>query len=395
MSHFSPLQPAPPDPILGLTAAFRADENPAKVNLSVGVYQDASGTNPVLRAVKEAERRLLESESTKGYLPIQGDSSYAESSSKLLFGDLYDGLKDRLFLAHAPGGTGALRIAGEFLGEALPEATFWLSTPTWPNHPQIFQAAGRNISSYPYLKNNGLDFEGMMDALSQAKPGDVVVLHGCCHNPSGVDPTAEQWEKVAALCVERSLMPLLDFAYQGFGNGLDEDAVGMRTLAKVCPEMVVCSSYSKNFGLYRERVGAMTVLAATEEEARTVMTRLQRVIRANYSNPPAHGAGIVSTILGDADLRSLWKGELAEMRERILAMRHALVDQLEAAGVTQDFSFIRDQRGMFSFSGLNPEQVDRLRKEFAIYIVRSGRINVAGLNDTNLPGVVAAIQAVL
>lgn len=392
---FETVATAPPDPILGLTETFNKDANPNKINLGVGVYKDASGKTPVLASVKEAERRILESEATKNYLPIEGDAAYGQAVQGLLFGD--GGLAgNTAATAQCPGGTGALRIVADYLKANHPDTRVWLSDPTWPNHPSIFEAAGVFTHVYPYFdaKTNGLAFDRMMEGLKQAKPGDAVVLHGCCHNPTGVDPNPEQWQLIARLVGERKLLPIVDFAYQGFGTGIDEDAVGLRKLVQQTGEVFVCSSFSKNFGLYNERVGALTVVARTADAAANVMSQAKLCIRRNYSSPPAHGGKVVTAILGDAALRKQWEGEVAAMRQRIHEMRRLFVDTLEAKGTRRDFSFIAHQQGMFSFSGLTKDQVAKL-KDKGIYIVGSGRINVAGMTKDNMDDLCSAIVSVL
>ena len=395
---FEKIEAAPADPILGLNAAFRADDRAKKVNLSVGVYKDETGTTPTLKSVQMAEQRLAEAKSTKAYLPIPGDPEFAEVVQKLAFGAEDEAVQGgRIATAHTPGGTGALRVAGEFLRTQLPQATLWLSEPTWPNHPNIFAAAGVPLESYPYFDQptNSLNIAGMLDAISKMPAGDVILLHGCCHNPTGIDPTADQWGQIADAVYGQGLIPLLDFAYQGFGDGLDEDAMGLREFSKRNKELMVCSSFSKNFGLYRERVGALSILCESAEIAKAVQSQMNRVIRANYSNPPAHGAAIVNCILRDDALRSDWENEVAAMRDRINGMRQQFVTALNEAGVQGDYSFMTQQRGMFSFSGLSKDQVEKLREEYAVYIVGSGRINVAGLTPDNLGTVAKAIRAVI
>lgn len=395
---FEKLQPAPPDAILGLTAAFKADTNPAKINLGVGVYKDAQGTTPVLESVKQAEERMLTTETTKSYLPIDGQPAYAAVAQAMLFGDSHPIVANqRAITAQTPGGTGALRVAADFIASQLPNASVWLSDPTWPNHPNIFRAAGVATNTYPYFDaaTNGVAFDEMLTAVRQIPAGDVLLLHGCCHNPTGVDLAPEQWQEIATVAKERSLLPLVDFAYQGFANGLEEDAAGLRTMAEQNDELLVASSYSKNFGLYNERIGALTLVAADADAAQSALTHVKKCIRANYSNPPAHGGGIVSTILGDTTLRGQWEGELTEMRDRINTMRHLFVETLSEQGVDQDFSFITRQRGMFSYSGLTPDQVQKLRDDYSIYIVGSGRINVAGMTTDNMDHLCNAIASVL
>lgn len=395
---FEDVPTAPSDPILGLTEEFVRDPREHKINLSVGVYKDSSGATPILSTVKEAERKLLETETSKGYKPITGDPTYGRLVRELLFGadsELVDG--GRAATAHAPGGTGALRVVGDYLKQNHAGVTLWLSEPTWANHPQIFQKAGLPIKTYPYFdkQSNGLSFEPLLDQLRKLGPSDVVLLHACCHNPTGVDPNPQQWEQIASVLAERGVVPIVDFAYQGFGRGLDEDAAGVRLLAKRLPEMFICSSFSKNFGLYNERTGALTVVGKSSAHTAAVFSQLKICIRTNYSNPPAHGGSIVSSILGNPELRARWVEELAGMRNRILQMRQRFVEELKVKAPSAEFGFIADQLGMFSFSGLNREQVERLRTEHAIYIVGSGRINVAGMTADNMVSLTSAIANVL
>ncbi|MBI1370158.1 MAG: aminotransferase class I/II-fold pyridoxal phosphate-dependent enzyme [Planctomycetes bacterium] len=395
---FEHVTTAPPDPILGLTDAFKEDKNPSKINLSVGVYQDATGKTPILPSVKEAEKRLLAGETSKGYKPISGDPVYGTAVQKLMFGEAHPVVTGgRAFTAHTPGGTGALRVAGDYLARLHNKPTVWVSNPTWANHNAVFEAAGLSVKSYPYLDKaqRALDFDAMMATFNTMGPGDVVLLHGCCHNPSGVDPTIEQWKKIGETLAKRGIFPLVDFAYQGFGDGLSEDAAGLLALCEHVDELLICSSFSKNFGLYNERVGAITAVAKSPEHIKAVASQIKVTIRSNYSNPPAHGAAIVTTILTDPALKAQWEKEVAEMRSRINGMRHLLVDTLKVKGIARDFSFIIHQRGMFSFSGLTKEQVQKLRDQFAIYIVGSGRINVAGITDKNIGPLCDAIKAVL
>ena len=395
---FDQLEWAPPDAILGLNEAFGKDTNPAKINLSVGVYKDESGTTPILECVKTAGQRVLDSQKTKGYLGMQGSPAYTSAVLSLLFGEGHEVLESgRAAAAQTPGGTGALRVAGDFIKTMFPTAKIWLSDPTWANHGGIFKAAGVETAKYPYFdaSNNGLDFAAMLSGIEKIPAGDVILLHGCCHNPTGVDPSPEQWAQIAEAVEARGLLPLLDFAYQGFAEGIEEDAVGLRALAQPGRELLVCSSFSKNFGLYNDRVGALTVVAGSSEAAQKAMSHVKLRIRTNYSNPPAHGAAIVTTVLGDAELRAQWVEEVAAMRSRIHAMRRQFVDSLAAQGVDGDYSFIINQRGMFSFSGLNKDQVASLRENNSIYIVGSGRINVAGITTTNVEALTAAIAGVL
>lgn len=395
---FERITPAPPDAILGLTVAFRNDPNPNKINLGVGVYKDAQGRTPVLHSVKRAEARILETEATKSYLDIDGSPAYAAAVQELLFGAGHEALASkRAVTAQAPGGTGALRVAADFIARVLPGRRVWISDPTWPNHPSIFRAAGLEVATYPYFDaaRNGVNFEQMVATVAQIPAGDVLLLHGCCHNPTGSDLTPAQWSQIADLVAERKLLPLIDFAYQGFADGLREDAAGLLAMARPGCELLVASSFSKNFGLYNERIGALTVVAATESAAQSALSHVKQAIRANYSNPPAHGAAIVTTVLSDPELRAEWEGEVAEMRERINTMRHLFVETLNEKGVARDFSFIARQRGMFSFSGLNAAQVQALRDRYGIYVVGGGRINVAGMTEANMDYLCAAIADVL
>ncbi|MEO1228293.1 MAG: amino acid aminotransferase [Myxococcota bacterium] len=394
---FDHLQPVPPDPILGLTTAFAQDPNPKRVNLGVGVYRDDRGRTPTLAAVRAAEARLLEEDAPKTYLPITGAAEYGAHVQRLLFADGPIVQEGRAVTAHSPGGTGGLRVVGDFVRKHRPGARIWVSTPTWANHHGVFGAAGLDIVDYPYLDaaTHGLDFSGMMSALSKAPEGDIVLLHGCCHNPSGIDPSPGQWEELAGVLVDRSLVPLFDVAYQGFGAGLEEDVAGLRTVAGRSPELFVVSSFSKNFGLYNERVGAVTLVARDRTKATAAKGHLERVIRTNFSNPPRHGEAVVLTILDDETLTAAWTEELAAMRGRIAGMRQAFVEGLQGAGISRDFGFINAQNGMFSMSGLSRAQVDALRDEHSIYIVGSGRINVAGLTTETLDYVCEAMAKVL
>ena len=393
---FETIQAAPPDPILGLTEAFKKDANPDKINLGVGVYQDATGTTPVLGCVKEAERRLVDREASKSYLGIDGDAEYGDRVRNMMFGD-DDPYAGRAVTLQVPGGTGALRVAADFIHAMYPQARIWCSQPTWANHQNVFSAAAVSTESYPYFHaaENRLDIDSMLAALSTIPSGEVVLLHACCHNPCGIDPTADQWQQIAQVVAERGLLPLIDFAYQGFGIGLDEDAVGLRQLLATGTDALICSSFSKNFGLYRERVGALTAVAGTGEAAANTLSQLKKCVRANYSNPPAHGALIVNTVLSDAELRNQWVTELSAMRDRINGMRELFVETMHGKTDARDFSFINHQRGMFSFSGLSRVQVDELRSKHSIYIVGSGRINVAGMTPANMERLCSAVAEVL
>jgi aromatic-amino-acid transaminase len=397
---FEQLEMAPADPILGLTEAFKADENSEKINLGVGVYKDEAGVTPVMSCVKKAEAVLLEVETSKGYLPMSGSASYTSAVQELLFGSGSEIITTkRAATAQTPGGTGALRMAGELIKQIKPKATLWVSDPTWANHNGIFGSAGAGfeIKTYPYYdsESKSLDFEGMLAGIKEIPAGDVILLHGCCHNPTGLDPTEEQWHKLGTVVMQREIFSLFDFAYQGLAVGIEEDAVGLRYFAQNAPEMLIANSYSKNFGLYNERVGGVTVVCGSEQAAQTVFSHLKLTIRRCYSNPPSHGGAIVATIMGDSALRQEWEGEVAQIRQRIQEMRTLLVKTLKAKGVKRDFSFITRQNGMFSFSGLTKEQVSKLRDEFSIYIVGSGRINVAGMTHNNMDRLCEAIASVL
>ena len=379
---------APSDPILGLTDAFARDERQEKVNLGVGVYRDDTGKTPVMRAVKRAEKVLLDEVDTKSYLPIEGARSFGEHARELLFG-----VSDtRTLSAQTPGGTGALRVAADFLKQQKGPRTVWLSSPTWANHPKIFAAAGHETKEFPWYDAaaHRLDEDALVSALEAVPAGDVVLLHGCCHNPTGFDPSDALWDKLANLASDRGWLPLFDVAYQGLGRGLDDDVAGLRTFAAKVPELLVAQSFSKNFGLYSERAGALTVRAEDAEVAANAFSQIRIAIRTNYSNPPRHAGSIVHTVLESDELTTLWREELEQMRTRIASMRMALAEALQ--GAARDFSFLRDQRGMFSYTGLSTDEVDALREQDGIYMVRSGRINVAGLNRGNLEKVSEAIR---
>lgn len=395
---FEKLEMAPPDSILGLTEAFKKDPNPNKINLGVGVYKDAQDRTPVLDCVKKAEEHLLANEKTKDYLPISGAPEYGALVQKMVLGAKHEILASgRSRTAHTPGGTGALRVAGDFLKHTFTHKTVWVSDPTWANHPSIFQAAGLEVKTYPYYDaaNTCLAFDKMIEALKSIPEGDVVLLHACCHNPSGMDPDAGQWKAIAEVVRSRGLFPLFDFAYQGFGDGIEEDAAGLRAFLWEDCEMLISSSFSKNFGLYNERTGALTVVGASSDAAERAFSHIKTRIRANYSNPPCHGGAIISEILGDPELRALWKKEVEAMCARIHAMRQLFVETLKKKGVQRDFSFLTRQKGMFSFSGLTKDQVDVLRTKYAIYIVGNGRINVAGMTESNMDALCTAIAEVI
>ena len=392
------VEAAPADPILGLTEAFKNDPNPRKVNLGVGVYKDNKKKTPILKCIKEAERRLIETENSKGYLPIPGDPSYAASVAKLLFGADSEVLASgRSACLHTPGGTGALRVGANLLKQFKPEAKVWVSSPTWANHKGIFTAAGFQLGDYPYYdaETRGVAFDAMKTALDEVPAGDIVLLHVCCHNPTGADLDPEQWDEVVALAAARGWMPFLDFAYQGFGSGIEKDRLAIEKFAAAGIDCFIASSFSKNFGLYNERTGALTILSPSAAEAKVAVSHAKLAVRVNYSNPPAHGGLASGIVLNDEALFQQWIGEVAEMRDRIKAMRSALVDGLAERGVEQDFSFINRQNGMFSFSGLSDEIVAWLREHKSIYIVKGGRINVAGLTSANIDYVCDSIAEAL
>jgi aspartate aminotransferase len=394
---FSQLKPVATDPILGLMAAYKEDPNPLKVDLGVGVYKDEQGHTAVLESVKKAEKLRLDLEDSKTYIGMAGDLSFNAHIEKLAFGVHKVLLEGRTTSAHTPGGTGALRVAAEFIKKANPDATIWVTNPTWANHISLFQAAGLKVKEYAYYdySTKGLQEEQMFAELAQVPAGDVVLLHACCHNPSGMDLTFAQWQRFAALAKEKGFTPLVDMAYQGFGLGLDEDAAGLRHLANEIPELILCTSCSKNFGLYRERIGAVSVVVDSNAMLETARTNLLAVVRSIYSMPPAHGAIIVSHILDSAELTAEWQQELAVMRNRINDYRQLIIDKLKAEGVQQDFSFITQQHGMFSFLGINKAQIDRLRSEYSIYMVGSSRVSIAGLNHSNIDYFAKAVAAVL
>ena len=394
---FESISLAPADPILGLTDAYKKDPRDNKVNLGVGVFKDEQGGTPILDSVKQAEKILVETEKSKGYLSISGNEEYGHHVQKLLFGDSDIVSSGRAVTAQAPGGTGALRVGADFLTRHTTAKRVWISNPTWANHNAIFAAAGFEVAQYRYYNDAGkaLDFEGMLEDLQQIPAGDVVLLHGCCHNPTGVDPTLEQWQQLATVAANKGWLPFFDFAYQGFAQGVDEDAAGLRAFVGQVDELIVSSSFSKNFGLYNERVGAFTLIAKTEEAATNAFSQIKVIIRANYSNPPAHGALVVTTVLNDPKLKAQWIDEVAMMRNRIKEMRELFVAKLAEKGAQQDFSFINQQNGMFSFSGLSKEQVELLKKDYGIYMVGSGRINVAGMTKANLDYLCESIAAVL
>jgi aromatic-amino-acid transaminase len=397
-SVFASVELAPRDPILGLTEAYNTDTRPHKVNLGVGVYFTEEGRIPLLAAVRAAEQQLATEAAPRGYLPIEGLAAYDAAVQKLLLGaDSPLIAEGRVLTAQALGGTGALKIGADLLRRLLPAARVAISDPSWENHRALFEGAGFEVVSYPYYDpaTRGVRFAAMLEALDALPAHSVVVLHACCHNPTGADLDAAQWAEVVKVARQRELLPFLDIAYQGFGDGIEADALAVRLFAQAGLPFLVASSFSKSFSLYGERVGALSIVDASRDESARVMSQLKRVIRANYSNPPTHGGKVVAAVLNDAGARATWEAELGEMRNRIKLMRHGLIDRLKAHGVTRDFSFIERQRGMFSYSGLTATQVDRLREEFGIYAVGSGRICVAALNARNLDHVAASIATVL
>ncbi|KAF1691260.1 aromatic amino acid transaminase [Pseudoxanthomonas koreensis] len=397
MSFFSNVELVPGDPILGLTEAYNADSRSTKVNLGVGIYYDEQGRIPLLKAVQQVEQSLAAAARPRGYLPIDGLPAYTRATRELLFGaDSPLLAAGRVATTQTVGGSGALRVGAELLRKALPHATLALSNPSWENHRAVFGAAGFEIVDYTYFDaaSHGVDFDGMLADLGRLQPGTTVLLHACCHNPTGADLTVAQWKQVAALLKERGLFPFIDMAYQGFDKGIAEDAAAIRILVEAGIEsFVVASSYSKSFSLYGERVGALSVVAASADEARAVQSQVKRIIRTIYSSPSTHGAALVAGVLTSPELRAMWEEELRGMRERIHALRGALVQQLAAQG-HPEYAFIDQQAGMFSYSGLDRAQVDRLRDEFGIYAVGTGRICVAALNQGNLEYVAKAIAAV-
>lgn len=389
---------APRDPILGVTEAFNADTNPRKVNLGVGVYYNDEGKVPLLECVRKAEQQLVAQAAPRAYLPIDGLAAYDKAVQALVFGADSPLIRDRrVVTVQALGGTGGLKIGADFLRRLAPGASVWISDPSWENHRALFENAGFRVNTYRYYDGatRGLDFAGMVAALAAVPAGDVVVLHACCHNPTGADLTHEQWGQVIAQVRERGLIPFLDIAYQGFGDGIDADAHAVRAFAQSGMPFFVSNSFSKSFSLYGERVGALSIVASSADEAARILSQVKRIVRTNYSNPPSHGGKVVATVLESAELRALWESELAGMRDRIREMRAQLVTKLKARVPSSDFGFVVHQRGMFSYSGLSKAQVDRLRSEFSVYAIDTGRICVAALNSRNIDHVVESIAAVI
>ena len=397
-SLFAAVEMAPRDPILGLNEQFNTDPNPAKVNLGVGVYFDDAGKLPVLRCVAAAEKQLLESPKAKGYLPIDGIAAYDQAVQSLVFGAESEAVTSgRVATVQALGGTGGLKLGADFLKRLRPDAKALISDPSWENHRGLFTNAGFSVETYPYYDapSRGIRFDALLATLAAAPAGTVAVLHACCHNPTGCDLSTAQWLQIADICAERGLVPFLDMAYQGFGTGIAEDGAAVQCFVATGQQFFVSTSFSKSFSLYGERVGALSVVCASKEECSRVLSQLKIVIRTNYSTPPTFGAQVVAMVLTTPALRVMWEEELAGMRERIKAMRHALVAQLQAAGVQGELGYITTQMGMFSYSGLGKEQMLRLRSEFGIYGLESGRICVAALNSRNIGAVAAALARVM
>ncbi len=395
---FETLKTLPSDAILGIMALFREDQSPNKIDLSVGVYQDESGRTPILECVRRGEQRLLEAQKTKSYVGIAGNPGFNAGMEALLFGADHPALRDgRISTVQTPGGSGGLCVAAHLILRAQPEARVWLSDPSWPNHLPLLRLAGLELEQYPYYdyENHRIDFDAMAGAFEKLERGELVLLHACCHNPSGADLSEEQWQALAELFERRGIVPFLDIAYLGLSQGLEEDAYGIRLMAERLPEVVVVASCSKNLGLYRERVGALSIVSKDSRSAEIALDNASNVARGIYSMPPDHGAAIVAEILHDDELRALWREELREMRDRLNDLRRLLVDKLAERKSPRDFSFIARERGMFSFLGISKEQVVRLREEFHVYMVESSRINVAGVNQSNADVVADAIVAVL
>ena len=397
LSIFAAVEMAPRDPILGLNEAFNADPRDTRVNLGVGVYFDDNGKLPLLAAVRIAEEARLKAAPPRGYQPIEGAPSYNQAVQNLLFGKDSPLLANgQAITAQALGGTGALKVGADYLKRLNPEATVHISDPSWENHRALFESAGFVVESYAYYDaaTRGVNFAGMKASLNGLAAGSIIVLHACCHNPTGADLSPPQWDEVVQICNEKGLVPFLDMAYQGFADGIDADAVAIRAFAASGLQFFIASSFSKSFSLYGERVGALTIVTASKEESARVLSQVKRVIRTNYSNPPTHGGALVAGVLASPELRQMWETELAGMRDRIRRMRASLVDAIRAQGVEQDFSFIVEQRGMFSYTGLTAAQVERMKEDFGIYAVATGRICLAALNSKNVDYVAKAIATV-
>lgn len=394
--HFAAIGRVPGDPILGLMESYAKDTNPQKFDLGVGVYKDAQGLTPILQAVKRAEQRLVDQQTTKTYIGGHGDPAFGRLISELVLGAGSALLKaQRAGATQTPGGTGALRLSADFIAHSLPGRGVWLSNPTWPIHETIFAKAGLKVSHYPYVgSDNRLDVPAMLATLAAVPEGDVVLLHACCHNPTGFDLSQDDWRQVLQVVRERQLLPLIDFAYQGFGDGLEQDAWAVRLFADELPEVLITSSCSKNFGLYSDRVGSLIVCAHDAEKLLDVRSQLAFIARNLWSTPPDHGAAVVATILGDAELKQLWSAEVEGMRSRIAQLRSGLVEALAPHGLAERFAHVGVQRGMFSYTGLSAEQVKQLREKHSVYMVNSGRANVAGIDETRLGLLAEAIADV-
>lgn len=397
-SIFTHVEMAPRDPILGLNETFNADTRTSRVNLGVGVYFDDNGKIPLLGAVRMAEKSRLEAMPARGYQPIEGPVAYNQAVQILLFGKGSDLLgAGRVVTVEALGGTGALKLGADYLKRLLPDSTVYISDPSWENHLALFEYAGFEVKFYPYYNagTRSVNFDGMKASLNSLPSGSIIVLHACCHNPTGADLTPDQWRETIEVIRARALIPFIDMAYQGFADGISEDALALNLFAASGLQFFVASSFSKSFSLYGERVGALSIVTASNDESARVLSQIKRVIRTNYSNPPTHGGAIVAAVLSNPEMRQMWEDELGVMRNRIRGMRSSLVEKLKARGIAQDFSFVIKQRGMFSYTGLSAEQVDRLRSEFGIYAVSTGRICLAALNTSNIDYVAEAIATVL
>ncbi len=395
---FQSIERRPPDPILGLSTAFKKDTNPNKIDLGVGVYKDESGKTPVVSAIKKAEKLLWETEDSKSYIAQAGPEGFNSHMATMILGENNSALKEqRACSVLAPGGSGALRVAAEFVSANFPDTRTWVSTPTWANHVPLLSSAGLKLVEYPYYNydKHEIDIDRMMDTLKQASVGDLVLVHGCCHNPCGGDLSKDQWQAFAEAAEKQGFTPFVDLAYQGLGDGLEEDVYGLRLLTEKLPEVIIASSCSKNFGLYRERTGAVLMVGETADQVSASASQLLSTARQIYSMPPSHGAAMVEIVLSDPALKQEWLLELTGMRERINVLRSQLVVKLKSAGVDQDFSFIEREKGMFSFLGLNPEQVQKLIDDYSIYMVKSSRINVAGISNSNIDYLVDALAKVL
>jgi len=395
---FEHLDAVPPDPILGILTAYAADTNPRKIDLGIGVYRDETGNTPVLQSVVKAEKTLIATQTTKSYLGPRGVTGFNRAMGELIFGRDSDTIKQgRVRTIQTPGGTAALRVGADLIRHTRPASGIWASDPTWANHLALFPAAGLPMDSYPYFDeiNSDLRYDDMMRALKNRGPGDVVLFHACCHNPCGVSPDPAQWESITDLAAERGFTPMVDMAYMGFERGVEEDSLAVRLFSKKCPEVIVASSCSKNFAVYRERVGALSIVCENEQKAADVESVIHSLTRKNYSMPPTHGPGIIDIILHSDELTELWLSEVNAMRNRINGLRKTLAEKISASGISKDFSFLERQSGMFSFLGLSVEQVGRLKNEFAIYTVNSARVNVASFNEGNMDYFIEALATVL